>query len=234
MCCGPRRWLLPGGDVSRCGPRRWLPPGGDGGTLNHVTPAERRLTAAIRAALDAASRYDDESIVHDTWAMQRYDTGSFPGLRAARHAAVVTAWHEAGHAIAALALGARFSSVSIRQGRDDAGRVHHVGPGSGPAYVIDAAGQVAERLRDWTLPGSDGDLRAWLAGWKDGGDARRFRQSVRHSPGLDEVAAWRHCERVLVPRRLEIRQLARALLVHPGHLPYSVAAALTGSQPPAG
>src|SRR5579875_1553691 len=196
MCCGPRRWLLPGGDVSRCGPRRWLPPGGDGGTLNHVTPAERRLTAAIRAALDAASRYDDESIVHDTWAMQRYDTGSFPGLRAARHAAVV--------------------------------------PGSGPAYVIDAAGQVAERLRDWTLPGSDGDLRAWLAGWKDGGDARRFRQSVRHSPGLDEVAAWRHCERVLVPRRLEIRQLARALLVHPGHLPYSVAAALTGSQPPAG
>jgi hypothetical protein len=208
-----------------------VPAGRDGGTLNDVTPAELRLTAAIRASLDAASRHDDESIVHDAWAMQRYDTGAFPGLRAARQAAVVTAWHEAGHAVAALALGVRFSSVSIRQGRDDAGRVHRVGPGSGHAYVIAAAGQLAERLRDWSLPGRDGELRAWLATWTSDGDARRFRQSVRHSPGLDEVAAWRHCERLQVPRRLEIRRLARALLVHPGHLPYQVAAALAGDGP---
>jgi len=47
--------------------------------------------------------------------------------------------------------------------------------------------------------------------------------------GGDEVAACWYCERALTPRRLRIRQLARALLVYPGHLPYEVAAAIADS-----
>ena len=47
--------------------------------------------------------------------------------------------------------------------------------------------------------------------------------------GTDEVAAWRYCEQQLTPLRLRIRQLARALLVHPRYLPYEVAAAIAGS-----
>jgi hypothetical protein len=43
------------------------------------------------------------------------------------------------------------------------------------------------------------------------------------------VAAWRHCEQALIPQRLRIRQVARALLVHPRHLPYPVAAAVAAS-----
>jgi hypothetical protein len=34
---------------------------------------------------------------------------------------------------------------------------------------------------------------------------------------------------VLTPLRLQIRQVARALLVHPRHLPYHVVAALAAS-----
>jgi hypothetical protein len=47
--------------------------------------------------------------------------------------------------------------------------------------------------------------------------------------GGDELAAWRYCEQTLTPLRLRIRQLARALLVHPRHLPYEVAAAIADS-----
>jgi hypothetical protein len=43
------------------------------------------------------------------------------------------------------------------------------------------------------------------------------------------VAAWRYCERVLTPHRPRIRQVARALLVHPRHLPYQVVAAVAAS-----
>src|SRR5262249_35739743 len=40
------------------------------------------------------------------------------------------------------------------------------------AFVIDAAGQIAERLMDWTMLEADEELRAWLAAWTgDGGDA---------------------------------------------------------------
>ena len=42
----------------------------------------------------------------------------------------------------------------------------------------------------------------------------------------DEVGAWRYSEQVLIPRRLQIHRVARALLVHPRHLPYAVVAAL--------
>jgi hypothetical protein len=77
---------------------------------------------------------------------------------------------------------------------------------------------------DWTVLERDEDLRRWLTTWrKDGGDARRFRSSITAHYGTDEVAAWRRSEEILTARRLEIRQLARALLVHPRHLPYSVA-----------
>ena len=36
---------------------------------------------------------------------------------------------------------------------------------------------------------------------------------------------------LLTPLRLQIRQLARALLVHPRYLPYEVAAAIAGFPP---
>jgi hypothetical protein len=193
-----------------------------------LSPAQRRDLAAIRAELARLVRYDDESIVHDKWIRQRYDRG-FPSFVPARKAAVVTAWHEAGHAVAALAVGASFSSASIHHGRDHGGRVSGIRGSGDRAFVVDAAGQIAERLRDWTMLEADDDLRAWLAAWKrDGGDARHFRQAIRARFGPDEFAAWRYSEELLIPLRLKIRHLARALLVHPRHLPYPVAAAIAG------
>jgi hypothetical protein len=206
-----------------------------------MTPAQARTLAQIQAELARLVRYDDESIVHETWIRQRYDLGAAASYPPARVAAVRTAWHEAGHAVAALAVGARFSSASIRHGsarhgRATAGRVHGVqvpGAAGGQAFVIDAAGQIAERLRDWSLPAGDDELRAWLATWRaDGGDARRFRRGIATRFGGDEVAAWRYCEQALTPQRLRIRQLARGLLVYPRHLPYEVAAAIADSGRP--
>jgi hypothetical protein len=193
-----------------------------------VTPAQQRALAAIRAGLSRAARYDDESIVHERWLMQRYDSGRYPTLGDARRATVTTAWHEAGHAVAALAVGARFSSASIHPGRDTEGRVHGIQGTGDLAFVVDAAGQIAERLRDWTLPDDD-RLREWLASWRgDGGDARRFRAAIRQRFGDDEFGAWRYSEAMLTPLRLKIRQVARALLVHPRHLPQQVVAAVAG------
>lgn len=188
-------------------------------------PAARRDLAAIRRELARLARYDDESIVHDVWIRQRYDGGYASSFVPARKAAVETAWHEAGHVVAALATGARFSSASIRHGRDSQGRVHSI-QGSGEcAYVVSAAGQIAERLRTWTMLEDDAELRAWLPTWRaDGGDARSFRRSV--GAGGDEFGAWRRTEELLRPLRPQIREVARALLVHPRHLGYDVAAAL--------
>ena len=153
---------------------------------------------------------------------QRYDRGAAASYAPARTAAVSTAWHEAGHVVAALAAGARFSSASIYHGRDSQ-PVHGI---RGGGYVVHAAGQIAERLRDWSMLESDQQLRAWLPTWHDdGGDARHSRQDLG---GADEFAAWRHCEQVLTPRRLQIRAVARALLVHPRPLRYEVASALAG------
>jgi hypothetical protein len=192
-----------------------------------MTPASVRTLATVRTELARLVRYDDESIVHQHWIRQRYDLGAAASYVPARAAAVRTAWHEAGHVVAALHVGARFSSASIRHGFDSQGRVHGVAGGGQEAFVIDAAGQIAERLRDWSLPAGDDQLRAWLATWRDdGGDARRFRQGMRSRFGDDEVAAWRYCEQTLTPLRLRIRQVARALLVYPRYLPYPVVAAV--------
>jgi hypothetical protein len=196
------------------------------GSAPAMTPAQRRALASISAGLARLTRYDDESIVHDLWLRRRYDGGHFATLKDARRATVITAWHEAGHAVAALAVGARFSSASIHAGRDNAGRVHGIQRTGGLAFVVDAAGQIAERLRDWTLP-HDEELRAWLPTWRDdGGDARRFRANIRQRFGTDEFAAWRHSESLLTPQRLTIRQVARALLIHPRHIPHAVVAAI--------
>jgi hypothetical protein len=206
-----------------------------GGQINHfqkedvpvLSPAQGRTVTAIREDLARLVRYDDESVVHDHWVRQRYDGFYATSYLPARSAAVVTAWHEAGHAIAALAVGARFRSASIFHATDSAGRVHGIAVPGDRAYVVDAAGQVAERLRDWTLPADTAALRRWLATWKsDGGDARRFRQDIRARFGTDEVAAWRHAEHLLTPLRPQIRLVARALLVHPRPLPYNVVATL--------
>jgi hypothetical protein len=195
-----------------------------------VTPAQLRTLTQIQAELSRLVRYDDESIVHQMWIRQRYDLGAASSYLPARTAAVQTAWHEAGHAVAALAVGVRFSSASIRHGRGSQGRVHGIDDGGDLSFVIDAAGQLAERLRDWSLLTGDDELRAWLKTWRsDGGDARRFRQGISARFGADELAAWRYCEQTLTPLRLRIRQLARALLVHPRYLPYEVAAAIADS-----
>jgi hypothetical protein len=194
-----------------------------------MTPAQRRALAAIGAELNRLARYDDESIVHERWLWQRYDTLRYPTLGDARRAAVTTAWHEAGHAVAALTVGAGFRSASIRPGRDTEGRVHGIQGTGDLAFVVDAAGQIAERLMAWTLPDDDG-LRGWLAAWRDdGGDAKRFRAAIRQRFGTDEFAAWRHSESLLIPQRLKIRQVARALLIHPRHIPHPVVAAIAAA-----
>ncbi len=192
-----------------------------------LQPAQQRVLGGITADLDRLIRYDDESVVHQDWLRQRYDGGYAASYEPARKGAVRTAWHEAGHAVAALAAGIPFSSASIRHGRDTEGRVHGIRGGGECSFVIDAAGQVAEHLMAWTLPGDDAELATWLAGWRaDGGDARRFRQaSAAMFPG-DEAGAWRYSEAMLVPLRPKIRRVARALLVYPRHLPYPVVAAL--------
>ncbi len=183
----------------------------------------------IRAELERVIRYDDESIVHPRWVRQRYDCGCYASLAPARQATVRTAWHEAGHAVAALTVGARFSSASIHHGHRSEGRVNGITGATKDAFLIDAAGQIAERLMGWTMFDTDAELRGWLTAWRqDGGDARRFRQSITARFGADDVAAWRYCEAILTPRRLEIREVARALLVHPRHLPYNVTAVISG------
>jgi hypothetical protein len=192
-----------------------------------MRPSEQRILAAIQAELSRVIRYDDESIVNDKWIRQRYDCGCFPSLAPARAATVRTAWHEAGHAVAALAVGAHFSSASIHHGRDNEGRVHGIRADADLAFVIDAAGQVAERLMNWTMLECDDELREWLPAWKgDGGDARHFRRAIGKRFGNDEFAAWRYSEKMLIPRRLKIRQVARALLIHPRHLPGEVVATI--------
>ena len=144
-----------------------------------------------------------------------------------------TAWHEAGHAVAALAVGARFSSASIHHGPGSEGRVHGIRGGDDLAFVVDAAGQIAQRLMNWTMLEGDDDLRAWLPRWKsDGGDARHFRRAIAARYGRDEVRAWRHSEQILTPLRLQIREVARALLVHPRPLRYDVVAAIAAIREP--
>jgi len=195
-----------------------------------LTPADRRALAAIRSELHKLVRYDDESIVHTRWIRQRYDCGCYPSLAPARQAAVRTAWHEAGHAVAALAIGARFSSASIHHGHRTEGRVHGISGAGRDAFVVDAAGQIGEQLMSWTLLDRDTDLEAWLTTWRgDGGDARRFRRSMTGQFGGDEVAAWRYSEDMVMPLRQQIRLLARALMVHPRHVSYNVAAALAAT-----
>lgn len=105
----------------------------------------------MRAELARSRAYDDESVVHDAWIRQRYQGGFAETYAPARKEAVVTAWHEAGHAVAALAVDARFSSASIRAGGRSSGRVHSITSGGPDAFVIAAGGQVAEGLRGWTL-----------------------------------------------------------------------------------
>jgi hypothetical protein len=195
-----------------------------------MTPGEQRTLSSVAAELERLVRYDDESLVHDAWIRQRYAGGYAETYAPARREAVVTAWHEAGHAVGALAVGARFSSASIRAGGRSAGRVHSITGGGADAFLIAAAGQVAEGLRGWTLPSTDAEVLSWLASWRDdGGDARRFRAGLGGTRFTgDEAGAWRYCVDTLTLLRLRIRSLARGLLVWPRHLPYAVVAELAG------
>lgn len=198
-----------------------------------LTTAQRRVVGLITADLTRLIRYDDESIVADKWIRQRYDCGCYPSYAPARAATVRTAWHEAGHAVAALATGTRFSSASIHHSPATEGRVHGIRTAGDASFVIDAAGQIGEQLMGWTLPGQDDELARWLLTWRaDGGDARRFRKAIAPRFGTDEIGAWRYSEAMIVPLRPKIRHLARALLVYPRHLPYAVAAALADGERP--
>jgi hypothetical protein len=194
-----------------------------------LTATERRTVSAIRSELDRLIRYDDESIVHAKWVRQRYDCGCYASFEPARKATVLTAWHEAGHAVAAISIGARFSSASIHHGHRSEGRVHGVAGCPDLAFVVDAAGQIGERLMNWTMLDTDAQLQEWLPTWRSDTDARRFRRSIAARFGVDEAGAWRYCEELLTPRRLQIRQLARALLVHPQYLRYPVATQLASA-----
>src|ERR1700753_29056 len=116
-----------------------------------MTPASQRTLAAIEAELARLIRYDDESVVHDAGIRQRYQGGFAASYVPARSEAVRTAWHEAGHAVAALAVGARFSSASLHHSPGSEGRVHGIRGGDDQAFVVDAAGQIAQRLMNWTM-----------------------------------------------------------------------------------
>ncbi|MGB6618200.1 MAG: hypothetical protein WBE95_29285, partial [Trebonia sp.] len=61
---------------------------------------------------------------------------------------------------------------------------------------------------------------------------RRFRAGIGARFGADEAAAWRYAAATLTPLRPRIRDLARALLVYPRHLPYPVTAAIAGFSGP--
>src|ERR1700677_1957198 len=106
-----------------------------------MTPAERRTVAAIEAELARLIRYDDESVVHEAWIRRRCQGGFAASYVPARSAAVQTAWHESGHWVSALAVGARFSSASIRGGGSTSGRVHSIQGGGDRSFVIAVAGQ---------------------------------------------------------------------------------------------
>jgi hypothetical protein len=200
---------------------------GIGYRLFMLTLSHRRMLAEISAELARLIRHDDESLVHDKWVRQRYDCGCYPTYGPARIATVRTAWHEAGHAAAAIAIGAQFSSASIQHGRDSEGRVHRIKGATDTSFVIDAAGQIAEQLMTWAMLTDDDELRRWLPTWRaDGGDARRFRRGLAPRFPGDEIGAWRYSEAVLVPLRPKIRLLARAMLVSPRPLPYAVVSAL--------
>jgi hypothetical protein len=165
-----------------------------------LTPAQQRTLAGINAGLTKMIRYDDESLVHETWIRQRYDCGCYPTYGPARKAAVRTAWHEAGHAVAALASGARFTSASIHHCRDSEGRVHRIRGGGDTAFVIDAAGQIAERLMTWTTMDDD-ELRRWLpaggptAGTPGGSAAASLPGSptTNPAPGGTARPCWCRC-----------------------------------------
>ena len=141
-----------------------------------MTPGEQRTLSSVRAELARLMRYDDESLVHDAWIRQRYAGGYAETYAPARREAVATAWHEAGHAVAALSVGARFSSASVRAGGRSSGRVHSITGGGTDGFVIAAGGQVAEGLRGWTLP-----------------------SSRRGGPGMARVVARRRRGRAAVP-----------------------------------
>ena len=181
-----------------------------------MKPAEERALAGIRAELDRVIRYDDESIVNGMWIRQRYDCGCFPAFAPARTQAVETAWHEAGHAVAALAVGARFSSASIHHACGKEGRVHGISgserpgvrhrrgrPDRGAAADLDHA---RARRRPARLAADLEERRRGRAALPPRPRRRRF--------GSDECGAWRYSERLLTPLRLKIRAVARALLVH--------------------
>src|SRR5690349_983327 len=119
--------------------------GGRGG--GGMTPAQQRSLAAMSAELGRLIRYDDESIVNELWLRRRYDSNRYPTLGDARRATVTTAWHAAGHGVAALTVDARFRSASIHAGRDTEGRVHGIQGTGDLGFVVDAAGQIAEQLR---------------------------------------------------------------------------------------
>src|SRR5260370_22176025 len=111
--------------------------------MGSLTAGQRRTLAAVEGELGRLIRYDDESLVHEAWIRQRYDGGFAASYAPARAEAVRTAWHEAGHAGAALAVGARVSSASLRAASASAGRAAPILAGRALAFVLHSARPVA-------------------------------------------------------------------------------------------
>ena len=103
-------------------------------------------------------------------------------------------------------------------------------PAGDLAFVVDAAGQIAEQLCAWTLLDDD-RLREWLPTWRDdGGDARRFRANIRQRFGTDEFAAWRYAEATPHPAAPEDPPGSPRPPGPPKHLPQAVVAALAADR----
>jgi hypothetical protein len=152
-----------------------------------------------------------------------------------------TAWHEAGHAVAAAALGRPVRYVSLRpRDRDTAGHVmlrwsDERNPLWLPDMIITAAGMVAE---DWLRCGEDrwdtaaggrddlhelrGQARyTWYRAHPDDGHDYRLDPAVDASWGVRDIAihAWRQTHLLLVQHGDALREVAEELAASPRAMP---------------
>src|SRR5258707_1295375 len=119
-----------------------------------MTPAQARTLAVVEGELARLIRYDDESLVHEAWIRQRYDGGLAASYAPARAEAARTAWHEAGHAVAALAGRARVRSLPPPAGGTHRRRVPPVHDRAGGGRLPTKVG--ACRGRSWGFPPGKG------------------------------------------------------------------------------
>jgi len=122
-----------------------------------------------------------------------------------------TAYHEAGHAVAAQALGLHVESISIAEDRESAGRVRYRS-GSGSRWtrarvVMCLAGPISERWATGVVDvaGANSDLGS---AWK------LLRGIAREERDVPELlsAAWESAESIVADCWSEVARLADRLL----------------------